>query len=272
MVRPSLVGKSALILGWTCLGAACGESSDPADPFNPDDVAAGTVIAGHQSIASFSSIPTNTLDFIRASYNFYYGHTSHGSQIMTGLSMLAAESAEFSVPTFHEVGDDLGHNGDVSWAAATRSYLDAHPGESNVVMWSWCGGASDNTEEGINTYLSTMAQLEADYPDVLFIYMTGHLDGTGVAGNLFARNNQIRAYAAANDKVLFDFADVESYDPDGKYYPDASDDCSWCSTWCASHSCPACGSCAHSHCFNCYLKGKAFWGMMARVSGWEPST
>jgi hypothetical protein len=116
-----------------------------------------------------------------------------------------------------------------------------------------------------------MEQLEVDYPDVTFIYMTGHLDGSGVAGNLYARNNQIRAYAVANNKVLFDFADIESYDPDGNYYPDASDDCGWCSTWCASHSCPACGSCAHSHCFNCYLKGKAFWWMMARISGWDPS-
>ena len=67
-------------------------------------------------------------------------------------------------------------------------------------------------------------------------------------------------------------SDIESYDPDGNYYPDASDDCGWCSTWCAGHSCPACGSCAHSHCFNCYLKGKAFWWMMARLAGWEPSS
>ena len=70
-----------------------------------------------------------------------------------------------------------------------------------------------------------MSQLEADYPDVVFIYMTGHLDGTGPDGNLYARNNQIRAFANAHDKILFDFADIESYDPDGQYYPNASDDC-----------------------------------------------
>jgi hypothetical protein len=271
MVRPFLNRTFAFVLGCVCVAAACGETGDPADLFNPDEVSAATVIAGHETIADFSSIPTTALDFIRANYRFYYGHTSHGSQIMSGLGMLAAEGAEYALPTFHEVSDDLGHNGDVSWAAATRTYLDAHPGEIDVVMWSWCGGASDNTEAGINTYLSTMEQLEADYPDVLFIYMTGHLDGTGIAGNLYARNNQIRAYAAANDKILFDFADVESYDPDGNYYPDSSDDCGWCSTWCATHSCPVCASCAHSHCFNCYLKGKAFWWMMARVAGWEPS-
>lgn len=266
------IRRAAYVTGWICLAAACGEAGDPTDPFDPDNIPAGTVIAGHESAAAFSTIPASVFEYVRANFTFYYGHTSHGSQIMTGLAMLSAETANYAVPTFREVGDDLGHNGDVSWAAATRSFLDAHPGEYNVVMWSWCGGVSDNTAAGINTYLNTMAQLETDYPSVIFIYMTGHLDGTGVAGNLYARNNQIRAYAAANDKILFDFADIESYDPSGNYYPAASDDCGWCSTWCASHTCPGCAGCAHSHCFNCYLKGKAFWWMMARVAGWEPST
>ena len=64
----------------------------------------------------------------------------------------------------------------------------------NVVIWSWCGGVSDNTEEGINIYLNAMNQLEEDYPDVKFVYMTGHLDGTGEEGNLHIRNEQIRKF------------------------------------------------------------------------------
>ncbi len=259
-----------LVAALVFVANSCGESGDPADPFDDNNDTSDVVLAGHETVAAFELIPSTTLESIRSNYRIYYGHTSHGSQIITGLNILAAEAAEYAVPDFHEVRDDLGHNGDVSWANATRSYLDGHPGEYNVVMWSWCGGVSDNTEAGIQTYLDTMAQLEADYPDVVFVYMTGHLDGTGTNGNLYARNNQIRAYAVANDKVLFDFADIESYDPDGNHYPGASDDCGWCSSWCANHSCPTCGSCAHSHCFNCYMKGKAFWWMMARIAGWEP--
>jgi hypothetical protein len=136
-----------------------------------------------------------------------------------------------------------------------------------MAMFSWCGGCSDNTEAGIDIYLNKMEELEADYPGVIFIYMTGHLDGTGPSGNLYARNNQIRDYCTLHDKILFDFADIESYDPDGVYYPDESDYCNWCYDWCAIEPCPSCG-CAHSHCFNCYRKGKAWWWMMARVSGW----
>ena len=54
--------------------------------------------------------------------------------------------------------------------------------------------------------------------------MTGHLDGTGPSGNLYARNDQIRDYCVANGKVLFDFADIESWDPGGVYYPDEDDE------------------------------------------------
>ena len=57
--------------------------------------------------------------------------------------------------------------------------------------------------------------LETDYPKITFVYMTAHLDGSGADGNTNQRNEQIRAYCRANNKVLFDFADIESYDPDG---------------------------------------------------------
>ena len=264
---PSLRVRGVAVSMCLMLSIACSDSSDP---FNPGGTSGDAIVADHAAVAAFESIPTAALDYIRDHYRIYYGHTSHGSQIVTGIAMLEAEDHAYASPSFLEPGGDLGHNGDLTWATTTRAFLDAHPGEYNVVMWSWCGGVSDNTEAGIQVYLNAMAQLEADYPDVTFIYMTGHLDGTGPDGNLYARNNQIRAYTNAHDKVLFDFADIESYDPDGQYYPNASDDCDWCSTWCASHSCPSCGGCAHSHCFNCYQKGKALWTMMARLTGWEP--
>jgi hypothetical protein len=225
------------------------------------------VVADHTVIAEFDQIPTSYFDQVRAECNFYYGHTSHGSQIVTGISMLQSENALYNSPSMWEVSDDLGHSGDLTWVYPTEFYLDTHP-ECDVVMWSWCGGVSDNTVEGIDAYLGAMSTLEAAYPDVTFVYMTGHLDGGGPDGNLYLRNNQIRDYCYANNKILFDFADIESYDPDGTWYPNESDACNWCYDWCAAYTCPGCASCAHSHCFNCYLKGKAFWWMMARVLGW----
>jgi hypothetical protein len=82
--------------------------------------------------------------------------------------------------------------------------------------------------------------------------------------------------------VLFDFADIESYDPDGIYYRDldADDACNysggnWADEWCAanpgSELCAVC-SCAHSRPLNCNLKARAFWWMMARLAGWDGLT
>jgi hypothetical protein len=228
------------------------------------------IVADHNSVLSFDQIPASVIETVGSNARIFYARSSHGYQIIVGIGMLYGENPLYQSPYFYHQGDDLGYAEDTTWVPATRLYLDAHP-ECNVAMFSWCGGVSSNTEEGINIYLSKMTELEQTYPNVTFVYMTGHLDGSGIDGNLYARNNQIRAYCRANDKVLFDFADIESYDPDGNFYPDETDACNWCYDWCAAHDCPACGDCPHSHCFNCYRKGKAFWWMMARMYGWGAS-
>ena len=230
---------------------------------------AKALIIDHNAVQEFDRIPDSYFTTIRDNYNTFYGHTSHGSQIITGLKMLTSENSSlYDRPTFREESDDLGHNGDISWVGITESFLDGHP-LYNTVMWSWCGGVSDNTESGINTYLNAMNELESDYPNVTFIYMTGHLDGTGIDGNLRERNDQIREYCENNNKVLFDFADIERHDLNGIDYPDEEDDCNWCYIWCNNNPCPSCLDCSHSHCLNCYNKGKAFWTMMARLAGWD---
>jgi autotransporter-associated beta strand protein len=107
--------------------------------------------------------------------------------------------------------------------------------------------------------------------------MTGHLVGTGAAGNLNLRNQQIRDYCTANDKILYDFADIESYDPDGltNYMAlNANDNCdysggNWALQWQATHTSGVdwypCSP-AHTQALNGNLKAYAAWTLWTEIT------
>jgi hypothetical protein len=267
---------------------SCKNSTEPANI-----VQTGTI--GHSS-ASLTHFSTAALEQAKSQLHIAYGHTSHGSQITTGMTGLAAWKG--SLYAYNNGGNDgaldlrdqpfsgasdLGNPDRTAWATATRNYLNAHS-DINVIIWSWCGQVGSATENDIDTYLSLMTELEQDYPEVKFVYMTGHLDGGGVDGNLNQRNEQIRKYCKNNGKILYDFADIESYDPDGNtnymllngndncdYDSDGngSRDANWALAWQNTHTegvdWYTCAS-AHSQSLNANRKAYAAWNLWVALA------
>ena len=284
------------------------------DNVNDDDDDNGTsnisrnMIIDHNCahLADLNSIPVSWINAAKNNLHISYWHTSHGSQLIDGMTPLDDFMNNPDIYEFnsdgsdgalhiHEEGEDLTDSTN-DFDDITRDFLNLNP-QYNIIMWSWCGLNKDGTL--INQYLNNMNQLESEYPNKFFVYMTAHLEGTGVEGALNTCNEIIRNYCKTNNKILYDFADIESYNPDNVNFlvQYGTDNCTydgnsngyidnedinrynWAIEWQNSHSeapYPNGGdwyscSCAHSQSLNGNMKAYAAWYLFARIAGWNAS-
>lgn len=277
----------------------------------------------YASVEVLKDIPSEWIDSAKQNLHVRYEHTSHGSQITEGMRDLDAFMGGNDVYLFSNNGgsgilhlhdfwrSDLSA-GQETWQDVTRDYLnDAANQECNVVMWSWCQILAHDGDLDPG-YCSKMEELISEYGKggtkildgsrtvpVQFVFMTGHVNGEGEEGETNRINNYIRSHCRSNNRILYDFADIESYDPDGKYflYKYCKDDCSyndqgttdgnWALEWVegkvkmtsmsdAVHNEPNGGNwyhcrADHTHPLNGNMKAYTAWYMFARMVGWQAS-
>lgn len=257
---------------------------------------AEAVVVDHKSVAAFDSIPAAWLNQAKT-LTMYYAHTSQGCQPMNGMRWIMAnkDSVKYKViwngnwdnpmpaqtnPPSLRLYDKgitpVGYWDGDSGLNKTRAILAA--GLYKASLFIFCGELTYVDSLYVKRYLAAMETLEKEFPNVRIIYSTGRRGG-GTAVELSNRTRIVN-YCIANGKTLYDFGDLESYDPAGTYYAQEDGSCTWCSAWCANH--PAdCANiseqcelgiatcCPHANGFLCVYKGKAFWYLMARVAGWD---
>ena len=106
-----------------------------------------------------------------------------------------------------------------------------------------------------------MAQLESEYPNITFVYMTGNAQSE--TQNRVDRNNQIRDYCRNNNKILFDFADLDCWYNGEQNVQNGIP---------VEHPHYNGDEAAHTTFESCENKATAYWWLLARISGWDGGT
>ena len=63
------------------------------------NISAAAIIIDHNSVANFDNIPSQWIERAKTDLNLAYGHTSHGSQIVTGMTMLRNQNSLYNYTT-----------------------------------------------------------------------------------------------------------------------------------------------------------------------------
>ena len=232
-----------------------------------------------------TQIPLAWIQSIQNNIKVQYGHQSHGVQLTTGLDMIEFGNSAYADTvggsTLPAVPGSLCIDGswalpDQYWSTAagmnsTRNIFRGHP-NINVSIFCWCSELNSASESYVQAYLDSMSKLESEFPSVTFVYMTGNAVATGAEGyNRHIRNEQIRQYCAANNKVLYDFADLDSwwFNPLTHAWERAA--YLYSGTLVPMQHAqlvnPQCDICGHANRESCIQKGKAVWWLLASIAG-----
>ncbi|AKT43642.1 hypothetical protein [Chondromyces crocatus] len=183
------------------------------------------------TLTGLEQIPESCINQIKSSdFVFHYVHRSHGGQITSGAESLEAknplygfEAEVLGIPdetdvlkvwdgmrTYEDSNRDEGYWSTPAGIEGVRAILSENP-SIKYSMWAWSYEISAQTEQTVDQYLTVMSQLEEEFPDVTFVYMTGTAEEEYEGVNRTQRNQQIREYAQTYGKILYDFEDLDAW-------------------------------------------------------------
>ena len=259
----------------------------PTPSITPIPPSGDAVIADHTVIAEFSNIPEDAAQKA-AEMKVLFMHQSTGNNIeFYGFRCLAGERTDSTVYPQECLTYALNPYDPFDWRSWAWKLWDTPMSDGPAKTDQWVSVVNARQQDyeilgmkfcyvdGWNLdfeyYREKMEQLENTYPQKTFIWSTSVLwsEGTMREGNasqesierIQAFNQQLRDYALANDKFLYDPASIESRDSNGNFCEvngnealcDEYDD----------------GGGGHPNVMGSIRLAKGFWWLIARIGGWD---
>ena len=252
------------------------------------------IIIDHNCL-NIDQIPLAVIDDVQENIKWQYAHLSHGSQLLCGMTEIENQNSLYDIAvggSFNGYPDPIVppflpnvpgalciYNGNCGYTIDNTNYwkpeesghctentLNSNP-TLNVSAYCWCEELDGFTESEVQEYLDAMTAYELQFPTVTFVYFTSNAKANGAAGyNRHLRCDQIREYCIANNKVLFDFEDLDCwYNGEHSTYLYNGEEIP------IQHDFFDGQECGHINYYGYLNKGKAAWWMMARIRGWQPN-
>jgi hypothetical protein len=259
----------------------------------------GAIVADHAVIEQFAQIPQDIIDEAAARKSLFMHQSTGGYVDAMGLACLAGlrdDPANYPPEcSTYANNRTTGNwpwydNANLTWdlwappqadaIAKTDQFVsvvNARAGNYDVLGMKYCyvDGWNQGDNVAQNYYINKMLALESQYPNKTFIWATSALwsEPGGACNAMFNScqqiaefNQQVRAYAQAHNKPLYDIAAIESHDRNGNpcTVADAAGQ-PWegmCADWYSDGG-------GHPNSEASLRLAKGFWWLMARISGWS---
>ncbi len=222
--------------------------------------AEAAIIIDHNAVNQFEQMPDSAIS-AAARERLMIRHASIGVQIGwndsdSGLNRLQAQNSKYNRSNW-----DFQGRGNPGWAGKIADFETAaaeNASSMDIMMMKYC---YVDWDADAGAYIEAMNRAESRYPNKTIVWWTMPITTEG-SEERDSFNRQVRAYAAANNKVLFDIADIESHGSDGVLKRDSAGR----EIFDASISSDG----GHFTVEGRIMVAKAFWVMVARIAGWSP--